>query len=170
MAEFEQTIFPNNNFLLEFVLPLLEAKRAEKLVDLTTNQACVKLGFNIHIRQNEPRAVSMNHDGDKLRFYYSSKPRLSETVKKEKGSRPKYETRWTLPQRDEFLECFGRRFPDATLPTLEPKARPPQQEQQNGKQDEDDDDDEDREPVPEFANLKIVGSGRLEMDSNPSSM
>ena len=60
----------SDNFLLEFVLPLLQAKKAERLENRRTNASQVRLGFNIPLEHHQQhRAVMMAHVKDKLRFF-----------------------------------------------------------------------------------------------------
>ena len=193
MADFvENIIVPNNNYHLEFVLPLLEAKRDERALTKKINKSEQSLGFNIHLSQRNA-AVHICLIKDQVRFFYYSRPRESSDGRNEAKPERSLESAWTAAEREEFLTLFARRFPLASTPVLHPviyrgtrprRQQPQQEEQQDQKdgaeqqeeqqevaEDEDnDDDDDDREPVLEFANLKIVGSGRLEMDSNPSSI
>jgi hypothetical protein len=134
----------SENFLLEFVLPLLQAKKAERLENRRTNASQVRLGFNIPLEHHQQhRAVMMAHVKDKLRFFYHTQPRLSSDGFGEAEPTRKYEVEWTPVQRNQFFESFRSKFPSASVPIFHEHKR-----EENVQAEEHED-----EPIGEFAEL-----------------
>ncbi len=140
-------IVPHNNFWLEFVLPLLQAKRDERQQSGRANSSYVLLGFNIRLNVRHA-AVHMSHVKDELRFFYWTNPVLSVGGFGENAPHKRFEAYWTVQERNEFLELFHVRFPLATLPVLKVRENTERNHEEKEQHDED-------IPIDQFAGLDV---------------
>ena len=94
--ESEQVIVQNNNFFIEFVLPLLVENQTKAT---KTKNPFVSLGFNVKLHNGRNAAVNMSLVRDNLRFSYNTN---SKSTGVESATYARYEKDWSADLKNQF--------------------------------------------------------------------